>query len=86
MNIWVQLPEGVDTSAALLRAEEAGVSYLPGKVFSVSRDCTAALRLSFAALAPDDIETGISILGDIFRDELERARAAADREPAPALV
>jgi 2-aminoadipate transaminase len=86
MNLWVELADGFDAGAALSRAEEAGVSYLPGRVFSVSRDCTAALRLSFASLAPDEIETGLSILGAVFSREEQRARATANREPAPALV
>jgi 2-aminoadipate transaminase len=84
MSIWVELPDGIDAAAALPRAEEAGVSYLPGRVFAVSRDCTSALRLSFGGLEPERIELGLSTLGAVFRDEA--VREAADRDPAPALV
>ncbi|HZT37003.1 MAG TPA: PLP-dependent aminotransferase family protein [Bryobacteraceae bacterium] len=86
MNAWVELPGEIDSASALPRARRAGVAYLPGNVFAAGRDRTSALRLSFAGLTPEQIEKGLSILGEVFRNELQQARLLEDREPAPALV
>jgi len=85
MNLWVRLPEPLDAGELLPRAERAGVSYLPGKYFAAGRSEQGAFRLSFAGLAPPEIETGIAILGRIFLTELERVRAASGME-ATAIV
>ncbi len=54
MFLWVALA-GVDTDALLPRAVEQGVAFVPGSVFHVDGGGTAAARLSFATLAPDDL-------------------------------
>jgi 2-aminoadipate transaminase len=86
MNLWVQLPGPLDAGELLLRAQRENVTYLPGKYFEVSRHDPGGLRLSFAGLAPDRIRAGLSILGEIFSSELERARAMKGFESAPAMV
>jgi DNA-binding transcriptional MocR family regulator len=86
MNLWVRLPEPLDTSELLGRAQREGVTYLPGKYFAVARPDPGSLRLSFAGLDPARIEKGVKILGDMFSSELDRVRDSANREPAPAMV
>jgi len=86
MNLWVELPEPLEAGELLPRAHDAGVSYLPGRYFAVSRPHAGSLRLSFAGLTPEEIHDGIARLGGVFRTELERARDAARMAPAPALV
>jgi 2-aminoadipate transaminase len=86
MNLWVRLPEPLDAGELLARAQREGVTYLPGKYFTVNRPEPGSLRLSFAGLKPAEIEKGVEILGSIFSSELERARGAWNREPAPAMV
>jgi len=86
MNLWVRLPEPLDTSELLGRAQREGVTYLPGKYFAVGRPDPGSLRLSFAGLDPAHIEKGVKILGEIFSSELERLRDSSSREPAPAMV
>ncbi len=85
MNLWVELPEPLDTAELLGACHRRKVSYLPGRYFAVCRPHTASLRLSFAGLAPDRIREGIAALGEVFRTELERRREAA-YEAAPAMV
>ncbi|HWQ57004.1 MAG TPA: PLP-dependent aminotransferase family protein [Bryobacteraceae bacterium] len=85
MNVWVELPAPLDAGELLPRAERAGVAYLPGKYFAVSRPAASALRLCFAGLEPDRIRKGIAILGEIFSSEMERTRGARNH-PAPAIV
>jgi 2-aminoadipate transaminase len=84
MNVWVRLPEPLDAAEMLPRAHKEGVAYLPGRYFAVSRQEPGALRLSFAGLTPEQIRSGLAILGTIFSGELESASRSA--EPAPAMV
>lgn len=71
MNLWVTLPDGLDTTALCRPAERAGVSYLPGKAFEVSGDHSRSLRLSFAGLTPEQIEEGMRRLGKLFKSAKE---------------
>jgi len=84
MNVWVRLPEPLDAGELLPRAQKAGVAYLPGRYFAVSRLEPGALRLSFAGLAPEQIRNGLAILGKIVSDEV--GSASQSFEPAPAMV
>jgi 2-aminoadipate transaminase len=86
MNLWVRLPAPLDAGELLARAQRENVSYLPGKYFSVSRFDPGSLRLSFAGLTPEEIGKGLAVLGTIFSNELERTRASAAMQPAPAMV
>ncbi len=85
MNLWVRLPEPLDSAVLLSRAHAEGVAYVPGRFFEVERHEAGALRLSFAALSPDDIRRGLSILGRVVKQELEQA-LSAPRAEAPAMV
>jgi 2-aminoadipate transaminase len=86
MSLWVTLPEPLDAGELLPRAEREGVTYLPGKYFSVTRPQANSLRISFAGMTPDQIRSGIEILGGIFEDELARARAHSTLVDSPAMV
>lgn len=85
LNVWVELPAPLDAHDILLRAQEQGVSFLPGNYFSEGRAYSRCLRLSFGGLTPKDIERGIRITGNIANKELSSA-AAKVFMPAPALV
>ncbi|HWB97251.1 MAG TPA: PLP-dependent aminotransferase family protein [Bryobacteraceae bacterium] len=86
MNLWVRLPEPLDAGELLPKAQRENITYLPGRYFAVSRFEPGGLRLSFAGLTPEEIRKGVSILGRIFAEALERARASRGIEPAPAMV
>jgi 2-aminoadipate transaminase len=86
MNVWVELPKPLDASELATRAEGENVSFLPGRYFAVTRPQVQGLRLSFAGLAPENIRYGLSVLGLIFRTELQRAQRKQRGDPAPALV
>lgn len=81
MNMWVRLPEPLDSAELLTRAREEGVAYLPGRYFEVARQDAGALRLSFASVSPGEIRRGIAVLGKLVAAELETIR-----RPAPAMV
>jgi DNA-binding transcriptional MocR family regulator len=86
MSLWIQLPEFLDASELLPRAECEGVTYLPGRYFAVSRPQPNGLRISFAGMTPEEIRSGLEILGRIFQKELERARLHAPLVEETALV
>jgi 2-aminoadipate transaminase len=86
MSLWIELPESLDAAELLPRAEREGVTYLPGRYFAVSRPQPNGLRISFAGMTPEEIRSGLAILGRIFQNELERARAYAPLVEAAALV
>ena len=83
MNLWVRLPDPLDTAKLLPRALSEGVSYLPGSHFAVTRPAAQCLRLSFAGLEPEKIDKGLAILSRVFKDELvtDRMRNRFDSEP-----
>jgi DNA-binding transcriptional MocR family regulator len=78
MNMWVDLPNGMDSGALRGLARQAGVDYLPGRYFSVSRSLDTGLRLSFAGLDPADIRRGLGILGSVIANA-EESREDASR-------
>ncbi|HWC98233.1 MAG TPA: PLP-dependent aminotransferase family protein [Candidatus Sulfopaludibacter sp.] len=84
MNVWVKLPEPLDAGELLQRAQQAGVAYLPGKYFAVSKSESGSLRLSFAGLTPENIREGLAILGRVFAGAMENG--AENFEPASAMV
>jgi 2-aminoadipate transaminase len=69
MMIWVELPEGADTMAALPAAVEADVKYNPGPVFRANRDMSNYLRLTYSHNSPQEIGEGIEILAGVFQRE-----------------
>jgi DNA-binding transcriptional MocR family regulator len=85
MNMWIQLPPGLDAMALRGLAQQAGIDYLPGRYFSVSRPLDSGLRISFAGLDPNEIRKGIEILGALVQNAVS-ARGARDAHPAMALV
>jgi DNA-binding transcriptional MocR family regulator len=85
MNMWINLPAGLDAVALRGLAQQAGIDYLPGRYFSVSRPLDSGLRLSFAGLEPNEIRKGIEILGALVQNAVS-AREARDAHPAFALV
>lgn len=66
--VWVELPGGLDAAALLPAAVEAGVAYVPGRVFGVpgSGAGHSALRLNFSYPSPEAIRAGMERLGRVF--------------------
>jgi DNA-binding transcriptional MocR family regulator len=85
MNMWINLPAGLDAVALRGLAQQAGIDYLPGRYFSVSRPLDSGLRLSFAGLDPNEIRKGVEILGGLVQNAAG-AREARDSHPELALV
>lgn len=86
LNLWIELPAPLTAETVLRRAQEAGVTFLPGPYFSVRRAHHRALRISFGGLTPKLIGRGIQILGEIAERELATEAAGTDLEAAVAVV
>ncbi|WP_233598823.1 PLP-dependent aminotransferase family protein [Amycolatopsis sp. WAC 01375] len=59
MFVWVTLPGGADTDSLLPEALRHDVAFVPGSAFQVGEPDRSALRLSFAAHAPETIAEGL---------------------------
>lgn len=67
MNMWIDLPEGVDASALRGLAQQVGIDYLPGRYFSITKPFDSSLRLSFAGVDVTGISRGVERLGALIR-------------------
>ena len=61
--VWAELPEGVDAMAALNRAIEQNVAFVPGTHFYPYGGHANTLRLNFSMQEVDDIRAGMERLG-----------------------
>ena len=86
MSLWIELPEQLDAAELLPHAEREGVTYLPGRYFAVSRPQPNGLRISFAGMTPEEIRSGLAVLGRIFSEALNRAHHTASVTEVAALV
>lgn len=70
--VWVELPEGIDSSRLLEPAFAAGVAFCPGEAFAAGdperlRRC---LRLSYADNPPERIDEGVARLARVLAEAL----------------
>ncbi len=68
---WVELPEGLNAMELLQKAVERKVAYVPGTHFFVHGEHLNTLRLNFSNSTPEQIETGMTILKDIFAEAMQ---------------
>jgi 2-aminoadipate transaminase len=61
--IWLELPEGSDTTMLLQRATDAGVTYVPGPDFGGASNTA---RLAFSYVSPDEIREGVRRLAALL--------------------
>jgi 2-aminoadipate transaminase len=69
MFFWVELPAGMDATALLPQAVDAGMAYVPGAAFFADEPRHAnTLRLSFVTVPPERIEQGVAALGRVLQE------------------
>jgi 2-aminoadipate transaminase len=61
--LWLDLPESVDARELLSRAEEAGVTFVPGTDFG---DAPNTARLAYSFVSPDEIREGVRRLAALL--------------------
>jgi 2-aminoadipate transaminase len=69
MFFWVELPAGLDATALLPKAVEAGMAFVPGAAFYCRDARPNTLRLSFVTVPPALIEQGIAALAQVLKQE-----------------
>lgn len=74
MSVWAELPNFMDAAELLVRARERCVVFAPSRYFYFQNPRHNALRLCYTALPDDKIEKGVSILGDLLKAEMRRAK------------
>lgn len=65
--LWVTLPEGVDAVDLHATARENLVDYIPGPSFYSDGSGRRSLRLSYSAVSPEQIDTGIERLATVVK-------------------
>ncbi len=63
---WGRLPDGLDASALVPRANALGVGFRPGALFSTRNGLTDRFRLSFAPYDTDTLVEGVRRLGRVL--------------------
>ena len=76
-QVWVELPEGLDTGELLADAVGAGVLFAPGFQFNHDGRPSNHLRLTFAMADSAQLERGVSILAKEIRACLARGERSA---------
>jgi 2-aminoadipate transaminase len=69
-QVWVELPEPLDSRDLFADALRAGVLFAPGSQFRPDGRPSRGLRLSLAQAAPERIREGVARLGRIARERL----------------
>lgn len=69
-QVWVELPEPLDTRELFADALRAGVLVAPGFQFLHDGRASRGMRLSIALETPEEIRRGIALLGALARDRL----------------
>lgn len=66
MFIWVQLPEGIDSTVLFQQAVARNVAFVPGAPFYATSPANDTLRLSFVTVPEAGIRHGIAVLGELI--------------------
>ncbi len=70
-QLWLELPEGIDTGDLLADAARMGVLFAPGYEFNCDGRSSRAMRLTVAMADERAIRRGVSLLAGVVRDRLE---------------
>ncbi len=72
--LFVWMPEKINAQKLFERAvKEAKVAFVPGSSFYPNGGGEHTMRLNFSCMPPEKIKEGIKRLGEILKDELEKA-------------
>lgn len=70
--LWVETPENVDTTELLKEAVKENVAFVPGVSFFPSGGGHNTMRLNFSNASPEKIRTGISRLGKVLQQVIQK--------------
>jgi 2-aminoadipate transaminase len=72
--LWVDLPDGTDVAALFRAAAERGVQFVKGSDFIIDGG-EASLRLAYSGVTVEQIEAGVALLGEAYREVTAAAPA-----------
>jgi DNA-binding transcriptional MocR family regulator len=71
LNLWIRLPEGIDSSNLYEHCKKDMVLITPGTVFLKGKEGEQHIRISFSGVDVPDITRGIAIIGNAI-EEIKR--------------
>lgn len=86
MSVWVELPAGMDSAELLVKAQDRGVIFAPGSYFYFQQPRHNAFRLCYASLPEEQIERGVTILGEILTAAVRKNGKEKKEQPVGATV
>lgn len=75
MFLWGTLPEGLNATEIAYEAVKQDVAYVPGETFFTDGTGQNTLRLSYSVATPEEIDTGVKRLAQVFAGRLGYAGA-----------
>ncbi|HHY05142.1 MAG TPA: PLP-dependent aminotransferase family protein, partial [Thermoanaerobacterales bacterium] len=76
---WVSLPEGFYSMNLYNEALKHDILIMPGDIFFPEKRPSTGFRMSFAEIAPDDINDGVELLSKIIDEFLDKYRISPIR-------
>lgn len=73
MFLWGTLPDALNATDIAYDAVKEDVAYVPGETFFTDGTGLNTLRLSYSVATPEEIDTGVRRLGQVFARRLEHA-------------
>jgi DNA-binding transcriptional MocR family regulator len=68
LNLWVKLPEGINSGELYDKCKDRKVLFTPGTVFIKTSAGEQFIRISFASTGLEQITEGISIIGQVMEE------------------
>lgn len=68
LNLWIRLPEGIDSSKLYERCKKDMVLITPGTIFLKGKEGEQHIRISFSGVDVPDITKGIAIIGNAIEE------------------
>ncbi len=79
MFLWCTLPEGLNATEIAYEAVKEDVAYVPGETFHTDGSGLNTLRLSYSVATPEEIDTGIARLAEVFAGRLNPKKLGRER-------
>jgi DNA-binding transcriptional MocR family regulator len=73
--LWLDLPRGTDVAAMFRLAGDQGLQFVKGSDFVLDGG-ESSLRLAYSGVTPEEIEEGVSRLGEVYREVTGAERSA----------
>lgn len=80
LNLWISLPDWIDTNSILLEAQKKKVTFLPGSACYPVELENHHMRLSYSYMSEQQLKDGVKILCSIFRSFIS-AKKSHDNSP-----